>query len=93
MSSQQKNINNLQAKIQSLEEDFLYTDDCPYSEKIETLQDRCDALVQIIEIQAQRVCLLYCTLHSGFWVTWSLFDIKFNSRKSQYCFASFFLNN
>lgn len=57
MSSQQKNINNLQTKIQSLEEEFLYTDDCPYSEKIETLQDRCDALVQIIEIQAQRVCL------------------------------------
>jgi len=56
MSSQQKNINNLQTKVQSLEEEFLYTDDCPYSEKIETLQDRCDALVQIIEIQAQRVC-------------------------------------
>lgn len=59
MSSQQKNINHLQNKIQKLEEEFLYTDDCPYSEKIETLQDRCDALVQIIEIQAQRVCLLY----------------------------------
>jgi len=57
MSSQQKNINQLQTKIQCLEEEFLYTDDCPYSEKIETLQDRCDALVQIIEIQAQRVCL------------------------------------
>jgi len=57
MSSQQKNINHLQTKIQNLEEEFLYTDDCPYSEKIETLQDRCDALVQIIEIQAQRVCL------------------------------------
>jgi len=57
MASQQKNINHLQTKIQSLEEEFLYTDDCPYSEKIETLQDRCDALVQIIEIQAHRVCL------------------------------------
>lgn len=66
MSSQQNNINNLQTKIQSLEEEFLYTDDCPYSEKIETLQDRCDALVQIIEIQAQRVCWFYCTLHSRF---------------------------
>lgn len=59
MSSQQNNINNLQTKIQNLEEEFLYTDDCPnsYSEKIETLQDRCDALVQIIEIQAERVGL------------------------------------
>jgi len=57
MSSQQKNIIHLQTKIQSLEEEFLHTEDCPYSEKIETLQDRCDALVQIIEIQAQRVCL------------------------------------
>lgn len=55
MSSQQNNINNLQTKIQNLEEEFLYTDDCLYSEKIETLQDRCDALVQIIEIQAERV--------------------------------------
>lgn len=62
MSSQQKNINNLQTKVQSLEEEFLYTDDCPYSEKIETLQDRCDALVQIIEIQAQRVCLSHSML-------------------------------
>lgn len=59
MSSQQKNINHLQNKIQNLEEEFLYTEDNPFSEKIETLQDRCDALVQIIEIQAQRVCLLY----------------------------------
>ncbi|XP_050442847.1 dystrophin-like isoform X2 [Adelges cooleyi] len=55
MSSQQKNIINLQTKIQSLEEEFLHTDESPYSEKIETLQDRCDALVQIIEIQAQRI--------------------------------------
>lgn len=62
MSSQQKNINNLLTKIQSLEEEFLYTDDCPYSEKMETLQDRCDALVQIIEIQAQRVCLSHSIL-------------------------------
>lgn len=59
MASQQKNINHLQTKIQNLEEEFLYVDDSPYSEKIETLQDRCDALVQIIEIQAQRVCILY----------------------------------
>lgn len=59
MSRQQQNINNLQSKIQNLEEEFLYTEDCPYSEKIETLQDRCDALVQIIEIQAQRVCLMF----------------------------------
>lgn len=59
MSSQQKNINHLQIKIQNLEEEFLYTDACPYSEKIETLQDRCDALVQIIEIQAQRVCIIF----------------------------------
>lgn len=58
MSSQQKNINHLQNKIQNLEEEFLYVEDSPYSEKVETLQDRCDALVQIIEIQAQRVCLL-----------------------------------
>lgn len=58
MSSQQKNINHLQTKVQNLEEEFLYTDNCPYSEKIETLQDRCDALVQIIEIQAQRVCII-----------------------------------
>lgn len=57
MSSQQNNINNLQTKIQNLEKEFLYTDDCPYSEKVETLQDRCDALVQIIEIQAERVSL------------------------------------
>lgn len=66
MSSQQKNINNLQIKIQNLEEEFLNTDDCPYSEKIENLQDRCDALVQIIEIQAQRVCsfLLYHLVYS-----------------------------
>lgn len=56
MLSQQKNINHLQNKIQNLEEEFLYLEDSPYSEKIETLQDRCDALVQIIEIQAQRVC-------------------------------------
>lgn len=59
MSSQQKNINNLQTKIQNLEEEFTCTDDCAYSEKIETLQDRCDALVQIIEIQAHRVSLSY----------------------------------
>lgn len=58
MSSQQKNISHLQTKIQNLEEEFLYLDDSSsYSEKIETLQDRCDALVQIIEIQAQRVCI------------------------------------
>lgn len=62
MSSQQKNINHLQNKIQNLEEEFLYLEDSPYSEKIETLQDRCDALVQIIEIQAQRVCLLFIIL-------------------------------
>lgn len=64
MSSQQKNINHLQTKVQNLEEEFLYTDNCPYSEKIETLQDRCDALVQIIEIQAQRVCIIQSYIFS-----------------------------
>jgi hypothetical protein len=74
MSSQQKNINHLQTKIQNLEEEFLYIDDSPYSEKIETLQDRCDALVQIIEIQAQRVCILYSIIN-----TWTNTEKVLNS--------------
>lgn len=75
MSSQQKNINQLQNKIQNLEEEFLCTEDSPYSEKIETLQDRCDALVQIIEIQAQRVCILY--LIYLFTNIYFIFNLKF----------------
>jgi hypothetical protein len=57
MDSQQRRILALQESIQQLVSGFDSPDNSMF-EKVEMLQDRWDALLQIIEVQGQRVRII-----------------------------------
>lgn len=59
MDSQQRRILVLQESIQQLVSGFDSPDSSNMLEKVEMLQDRCDALIQIIEVQGQRVRIIF----------------------------------
>jgi hypothetical protein len=58
MDSQQRRILVLQESIQQLVSGFDLPDNNSMFEKVEMLQDRWDALIQIIEVQGQRVRII-----------------------------------
>jgi hypothetical protein len=58
MDSQQRRILVLQESVQQLISGFDSPSNNSMSEKVEMLQDRWDALIQIMEVQGQRVRLI-----------------------------------
>jgi hypothetical protein len=58
MDSQQRRILVLQESVQQLTSGFDSPDNSSMLEKVEMLQDRWDALIQIMEVQGQRVRII-----------------------------------